>query len=46
MAACDMLIDSSHGRVHSSGAVDSGLIPIRVKPMTLKLLFTVCLVDA
>ena len=29
-----------------SGAVDSGLIPSRVKPMTLKLVFTVSQLDA
>ena len=29
-----------------SGAVDSGLIPSRVKPMTLKLIFTASLLDA
>ena len=28
-------------RASASGAVDSGLIPSRVKPMTLKLVFTV-----
>ena len=30
----------------SSGAVESGLIPSRVKPMTLKLVFTASLLDA
>ena len=30
----------------SSGAVDSGLIPSRVKPTTLKLVFTASLLDA
>ena len=29
-----------------SGASDSGLIPSRVKPMTLKLVFTASLLDA
>ena len=29
----------------SSGAVDSGLIPKQVKPMTVKLVFTVFLLD-
>ena len=33
-------------RASASGAVDSGLIPIRVKPITLKLLFTVSVLDA
>ena len=32
--------------VSASGAVDSGLIPSRVKPMTLKLVFTSSLLDA
>ena len=30
----------------ASGAVDLGLIPSRVKPMTLKLVFTASLLDA
>ena len=30
----------------ASGAVDSGLIPSRVKPMTLKSVFTASLLDA
>ena len=41
--------NSSDGRVvraSASGAVDSGLIPSRVKPMTLKLVFTASLLDA
>ena len=29
----------------ASGAVDSGLIPSRVKPMTLRLVFTASLLD-
>ena len=40
--------NSSDGRVvraSASGAVDLGLIPIRVKPMTLKLVFTASLLD-
>ena len=40
---------SSGGRVvraSDSGAVDSGLIPSRVKPMTLQLVFTASLLDA
>ena len=38
---------SSGGRVvKASGAVDLGLIPSRVKPMTLKLVFTASLLDA
>ena len=44
-----MLQNSSDGRVVSvsaSGAVDSALIPSRVKPMTLKLVFTASLLDA
>ena len=32
-------------RASASGAVDSGLIPSRVKPMTLKLVFTASLLD-
>ena len=42
-------INSSDGRVVKasvSGAVDLSLIPNRVKPMTLKLVFTAFLVDA
>ena len=42
-------LDSPDGRVVSasaSEAVDLGLIPSRVKPMTLKLLFTASLLDA
>ena len=41
--------DSSDGRMvkaSASGAVDSDLIPSRVKPMTLKLVFTASLLDA
>ena len=41
--------NSSDGRVNRSSAseaVDSGLIPSRVKPMTLKLVFTAFLLDA
>ena len=41
--------NSSDGRViiaSALGAVDSGLIPSRVKPMTLQLVFTVSLLDA
>ena len=33
-------------RVFASGAIDLGLIPTRVKPMTLKLVFTASLLDA
>ena len=33
-------------RASALGAVDSGLIPSRVKPMTLKLVFTAFLLDA
>ena len=33
-------------RASASGAVDLGLIPSRVKPMTLKLVFTASLLDA
>ena len=43
------LINSSNDRVvraSASGAVDTGLIPIRIKPMTLKLVFTASLLDA
>ena len=41
--------NSSDGRVvraSASGAVDLGLIPSRVKPMTLKLVFTAFSLDA
>ena len=41
------LYNSSDGRVvTASGAVDPGLIPSRVKPITLKLIFTASLLDA
>ena len=43
------IFDSSDDRVvraSTSGAVDSGLIPSRVKPKTLNLVFTACLLDA
>ena len=43
------ILNSSDGRVvraFASGAVDSGLIPTLVKPMTLKLVFTVSMLDA
>ena len=33
-------------RASASGIVDLGLIPSRVKPMTLKLVFTASLLDA
>ena len=42
------LLNSSDGRVvraSASGTVDSGFIPSRVKPMTLKLVFTASLRD-
>ena len=42
------LFNSSDGRVvraSASVAVDLGLIPSRVKPMTLKLIFTASLLD-
>ena len=42
-------INSSDGRVvrtYTFGAVDSGLTPIRVKPTTLKLVFTTFPLDA
>ena len=45
----EVIYNSSDGRVVSTfatGAVDSGLIPSRVKPMTLKLVFTTSLFDA
>ena len=44
-----MYFGSSDGlvvRASASGAVDLGLIPSRVKPMTLKLVFTASLLDA
>ena len=45
----DDQFDSSDGRVvraFASGDVDSGLISSRIKPMTLKLVFTASLLDA
>ena len=45
----NMIVNSGNGQVDgasASGAVDYGLIPIRVKPMTLKLLLSVSLLDA
>ena len=33
-------------RASASGAVDSGLVPSRVKPMTVKLVFTAFLLNA
>ena len=41
-------LNSSDGRVvraSASGAVDSGVMTSRVKPMTLKLVFTAALLD-
>ena len=38
-------LDGRMVRTSASGAVDSGLIPSRVKPMTLKLVFTASLLD-
>ena len=49
MASGRAQINSSDGRVvrvPASGAVDLGFIPSRVKPMTLKLVFTASLLDA
>ena len=45
---CLINFNSSDGRVvraFASGAIHSGLIPIRVNPMTLKLVFTASLLD-
>ena len=39
-------LDGRVVRASASGAVDSGLIPSRVKPMTIKLVFTASLLDA
>ena len=39
-------LDGQVVRAFASGAVDSGLIPGCVKPMTLKLVFTASLLDA
>ena len=39
-------LDGRVVRTSVSGAVDSGLILSRIKPMTLKLAFTACLLDA
>ena len=47
--ACLDAHNSSDGRVvkvSASGAVDLGLIPSRVKPIALKLVFTAFLLDA
>ena len=44
-----MIYDNSDGRVvraSALGDVDSGLIPSRVEPMTLQLVFTASLLDA
>ena len=43
------MVDKRNGRVvraSASGAADLGLIPRRVKPMTLKLVLTTSLLDA
>ena len=45
---CDSTFNSFNGRVvraSASGAVDLGFIPSRVKPMTLKLVFTGSMLD-
>ena len=41
-----MKTDGRVVRVSASAAVDLGLIPSRVKPITLKLVFTAPLLDA
>ena len=44
-----VFITSSDGRVvraSALGAIDSGLIPSRVEPMTFQLVFTASLLDA
>ena len=49
LAFASSQFNSSDGQVvraSASGAVDSGLIPSRIKPMTLKLVFTASLLDA
>ena len=46
---CYASVNSLDGRVirtSATGAVDSGLNPSRIKPMTLKLLFAASLLDA
>ena len=43
---CLNISDGRVVRASASGAVDSSLIPIWVKPMTLKLVFTSSLLDA
>ena len=40
-----MLEQNEWYRASASGSVDLGLIPSRVKPMTLKLVFTASLLD-
>ena len=42
----DNISDGRGVKASASGAVDSSLIPSRVKPMTLKLAFTASLFDA
>ena len=52
LVACPALLryhylsDDRVVRASASGAVDLGLIPSRVKPITLKLVFTASLLDA
>ena len=41
-----MGVGSAISTEYTSGAVDLGLFPSRVKPMTLKLVFTASLLDA
>ena len=48
LAECSAIyffVDIRVVRASASGAVDSGLISSRVKPMTLKLVFTASLLD-
>ena len=49
LSSLPLVVTRSDGlvvRASASGAVDPGLIPSRVKPVTLKLLFTASLLDA
>ena len=46
LSSCLNRSDGLVVRASASGSVDSGLIPSRVKPSTLKFLFTTSLLDA
>ena len=46
LSAIVIALDGQMVRVSAFGAVDAGLIPSWVKPMTIKLVFTASLLDA